>query len=191
MARRMRCSTLALALTLALPACQTGPNPKRTYERLLADYARDDGTAGLTYDIDARQREKCAKVVEWYGEGLIRTPEDHLFAARILATSDVRTELELARVLAVRAAELGEESAYPVQAEAVDRLLLKQGLPQRYGTQYVWEPLFGRWRHYAVDPLTTDEMRKAMGIAPLAQLRARVNILNEGEAAERLRSVER
>ncbi len=187
----MRYSTLVLALALALPACQTRPSPKHTYERLLADYARDDGTAGLTYDIDARQREKCAQVVEWYEEGLIQTPEDHLFAAMVLATSDVRTELELARVLAVQAAELGEERAYPVQAEAVDRLLLKQGLPQRYGTQYVWEPLFGRWRHYAVDPLTTDEMRKAMGIAPLAQLRARVKILNEGQAAERLRSVER
>ncbi len=185
----MRYSPLALALALA--ACQTTPNPKRTYERMLADYAKDDGTAALNYDIDARQREKCAKVVEWYEEGLIRTPEDHLFAARILATSDVHTELELARVLAVRAAELGEEDAYPVQAEAIDRLLLKQGLAQRYGTQYVWEPLFGRWRHYAVDPLTTDELREAMGILPLAELRARVKILNAGQGAERLRSIEK
>lgn len=187
----MHSSTLVLALVLALPACQTRPNLKRTYERMLADYAKDDGTGGLTHKMYARQGKKCAQVVRWYEEGVIQTPGDHLFAARILVTSDVRTELELGRELAVQAAELGEEHAYAVQAEAVDRLLLKQGLPQRYGTQYVWEPLFGRWRHYAVDPLTTDELREAMGILPLAELRARVKILNAGQGAERLRSIEK
>ena len=135
----------------------------------------------------ARQGEKCVQVVRWYEEGVIQTPEDHLFAARILVTSDVRTELELGRELAVKAVELGEERAYAVQAEAVDRLLLKVGLPQRYGTQYVWEPILGKWRHYAVDPLTTDEVRKAMGIAPLAELRARVDVLNEREVTKMLK----
>ena len=36
-----------------------------------------------------------------------------------------------------------------------------------------------KWRLYPVDPRTSDEERRAMGVAPLSELLARTEKLNE------------
>ena len=49
----------------------------------------------------------------------------------------------------------------------------------RYGTQFYYEEVLQKWRLYPVSGKTTDAERAAMGVAPLAELRAREDLLNE------------
>jgi hypothetical protein len=53
------------------------------------------------------------------------------------------------------------------------------GKPQWYGTQVEFMEVLTKWRLYPVDPRTTDEQRKTMGVPPLAELRASVDRINE------------
>lgn len=177
----MRASLLLLPL---LADC-AAPNAERLYLTVRRDL---EGVGGLDAAVLERQERRYAKFVSWSEEGLLETAEDHLWAAAALSTSDLTEHLTLAQALALKAAEMGEERAFTVQALATDRLLWKQGLPQRYGTQIVYEPVLQEWRLYEVDPLTTDEVRKAMGVPPLAELLANVEELNQGgDVTEALR----
>jgi hypothetical protein len=53
------------------------------------------------------------------------------------------------------------------------------GVAQRYGTQYVYEPVLKGWRLYPIDPRTTDAERKAMGVPPLDELKKAEDLLNQ------------
>ena len=75
-------------------------------------------------------------------------------------------------------------AAFEVAAEAIDRELLKGDQPQRYGTQYVYEPIVKKWSLYTWDETTTDAERRAMGVPPLAEALARVEILNNTKSVE-------
>jgi len=76
------------------------------------------------------------------------------------------------------AAERGAEEGFPLAAEAIDRECLQLGVPQRYGTQYVFSPVTGEWLLYQWDPATSDVERRAMGVPPLSEALARVRELN-------------
>ncbi len=66
----------------------------------------------------------------------------------------------------MKGAELGHRAARWLAAAAHDRWLMRQGKPQKYGTQYVTEG--DRWRLWEVDPATTDQERKEWSVPPLA-----------------------
>jgi len=53
------------------------------------------------------------------------------------------------------------------------------GAAQRYGTQYIYEPVLRGWRLYPYDVRTTDEERKAMGVPPLSELIKGEELLNQ------------
>lgn len=72
-----------------------------------------------------------------------------------------------AHELAKNGAELGHHGARWLAAAAYDRWLMRQGKPQKYGTQYVREG--ERWRLRDVDPATTDEERGEWNVPPLAE----------------------
>lgn len=179
----------ALALlTLVAGACHTtgADDLESIYYDALADYSRDDGTGALHEDVLARQSERLAIARGLAADGALEKPQDYLFAAAILVTGDSIEDLLQAHELALHAAELGDDRGLSVAAEAVDKVALKHGIPQRYGTQYVFEPVLKRWSLYEVDPRTTDAEREAMGVPPLAELLARVDQLNEGPLARRI-----
>jgi len=59
-------------------------------------------------------------------------------------------------------------------AKLTDRVLLKQGRQQRYGTQFDWTS--GRFDPKGViDPLETDRQRKELGLMPLADYACMMN----------------
>jgi len=72
-----------------------------------------------------------------------------------------------AHELARKGADLGHRGARWLAAAAYDRWLMRQGKPQKYGTQYV--PDGERWRLWEDDPATTDEERKEWCVPPLAE----------------------
>ena len=74
--------------------------------------------------------------------------------------------------------EAGDARGLPLAAEAIDRALKEQGLPQKYGTLYDFNRLTRKWELYRWDPKTTDAERTAMGVVTLEEARRRVQVLN-------------
>ena len=103
--------------------------------------------------------------------------EEKLHAAALLLDSNDSGDLAVAALLAEDAAKV-DERGLPLLAEAIDRQLMLQGLPQKYGTQYVWIPVTKTWELYRVDPSTSDIERSSLRVPTLAQAEARAEALN-------------
>lgn len=166
---------LLAAAGCASPARQV----HRMYLDLHEDVRADATTEEAERKLAARQHERVLRVREICDSGPLEGAQPNLEAAVILVASDELGDLLLAEKLAIESARLGEDLGFRVAAEAVDKLRIKQGQPQRYGTQYAFEPALGRWRLYPCDPATTDAERRAMGVPSLAELEAGERELNE------------
>lgn len=74
---------------------------------------------------------------------------------------------EKAHELAIKAVELGDNSARWLAAASLDRFLLSSGKAQKYGTQFIlnnkkeWELAL------PIDPSITDEERKEWNVPPI------------------------
>lgn len=164
-------------LMLVGTGCQV---PPETPQELHAEVWNDFGSGGgMNREALARQAERYQLVHEWNANGTLVSADDFLWASAALVTSDATKDLDLASELALIAAELGESRGFTVQAEAADKLLVAQARPQRYGTQYIFEPVHQRWKLYPVDPLTSDVERRSMGVPSLAELLQKVEELND------------
>ena len=159
-------------LTLLLAACASTPASEisRMYKQVEVDEAGRAPGAGPDAGLLERRAQRARRAREIHAAHGLVSASDYLKAAVILDETDETEDLKLAQTLALEAARLGEPLGYRVAAESIDKQLVKQGRPQRYGTQYEWVPVLKSWRLYVVDPLTTDVERKAMGIPPLAEL---------------------
>ena len=197
MVRQMTPRLLALlALAVAALGCAssrpTEPTPdgareRAIFEEILDALGRKGGAAGLDVDVLDRQNARFAEVVAWHEAGELTSAAQRFWAGAALVRSDEPEHLVLAEALGHAAAAQGERRGRLVEAEARDRMALILGEAQPYGTQMVYEPLLGRWRLYAVDPKTTDEERRAMGLPSLEELRARAAARNDTELTQRLR----
>ena len=176
----MKRSLLAALLCSPLSfACMTHQSE---IERVYSDFRHDiSKTAGAPHDDDAikRQNERAEKVKKISDDGGLKTAQDYFDAAVILQQTDDLDMLKLAETLGLKAAEMGEDKGFRVSAEAVDKQLVRMGMAQRYGTQYIYEPVLRGWRLYPYDPRTTDEERKAMGVPPIAELIKGEDVLNQ------------
>jgi hypothetical protein len=111
-------------------------------------------------------------------DGQIDTPKERFQAAVLLVETNDPDDLKLAEQLAQQAATGGERLAPRVAAEAIDKQMVLQHLPQRYGTQFEWVTALGGWRLYPIDPKTTDADRAAVGVPPLATIYEQEKQLN-------------
>jgi hypothetical protein len=139
--------------------------------------------AGALHDdaMIRRQNERTVKVKKIIDTKGLKTAQDTFEAAVILVQTDDLDVLKLSETLGLKAAEMGEEKGFRVAAEAIDKQMVKMGVAQRYGTQYVYEPVLKGWRLYPYDPRTTDAERKAMGVQPLDELKKGEDLLNQGK----------
>jgi hypothetical protein len=85
----------------------------------------------------------------------------------------------LAHELCVVALGHGEARAKWLAAATEDRFLMNINRPQRFATQFRSEGPDGPMRLYRVDSAVTDGLRKALGVSPLAEAKAREAKLNE------------
>jgi len=172
---------LFLSLVL-LPACATrgvSSHLKNMYSELHEQVA--DRRPGEAADSDwaVDQRARVVAVRGYIEREELKTAEDYFHAAVILVETDTEEDLVHALGLGLHAAKLGLDTGFRVAAEATDKICVKKGNPQRYGTQFVYEPVLRAWRLYPYDPMTSDAERKAMGVEPLAKLREREAELNK------------
>lgn len=195
-ARSACLAVVGLGAALLLGACRApipktptanGAREKALYEAVLRDLARQDGAAGLNTEVLEAQAARFAEVVAWNDAGELRSGVQHFWAGATLVRSDEPAHLLLAESLGMEAAMRGEPRGRLVQAEARDRTAVLVGEPQPYGTQSVFVPITGKWRLYAVDPRTTDEERRAMGLPSLAEFEARTEARNDTALTKRLR----
>lgn len=116
---------------------------------------------------DARRR---VVVKAWLDAGAVTAPLDRFRAAMLFQHGRTSDDYLLAHDLARAAAEGGCREARWLTAATEDRLLLSQGRPQRFGTQFI--DVGGRFELAPVDPATTDAERAAWDVPPLAAARA-------------------
>lgn len=146
-------------------------NPSARLERMYDQSLEADGSLASPRDlarVEERRRDWIEEVRSLHAKGRILSDLDLLHAASLLMDSDDLDDLILARDLALEAAERGEDRGFPLAAEAVDRSLMKQGLPQKYCTQYAYLPEHG-WVLYRWDEAVSDVERRAMGVPTLGE----------------------
>jgi hypothetical protein len=105
--------------------------------------------------------------------------EELYCAAMIFQHSDELDDIDLARQLALGSVELGYEPARWLAAASLDRWLMYQGLPQKYGTNIV--PDGRRQRVWETDPATTDEERARWNVPTMAEMIARAEEITRTE----------
>lgn len=125
-----------------------------------------DRRSGMRPDMAARDRDRRRRVLELLAAGEVVDGPDHFHGAMVFQHGESQEFYRRARELALRAVELGHLPGRWLAAAALDRLLVRGGQPQKYGTQYrVWGD---ELRLVEVDPATTDEERAEWDVPPLA-----------------------
>jgi hypothetical protein len=109
--------------------------------------------------------------------GGLRDADDFFHAALLFQHGERLEHWAQAHLLARTAADLSHPRARYQAAAAYDRWLLRQGRPQKYGTNSLFDG--ARNRIWDYDPATTDEERAAWDVPPLAELIARAERLND------------
>lgn len=171
---------LPLPLLLTLAACAAAPPAEQLAELYAESREEARGMAeGSPRKVARARRARVDTVLEFLAAGEVVTAQDRLYAVAVLLDSDRSEDLDTAADLALAAAEQGDDRALPLAAEAIDRSYLLRDLPQKYGTQYIFDPISGRWCLYRCDPRTTDRERVAMGLVSLDVAREREAILNQ------------
>lgn len=123
-----------------------------------------------------RDHQRRVKVSEIITSGTCTTAEDYYHAALIFQHGDEIEEIAQAHQLAKHSAGLGHAPARWLAAATLDRWLMYQSQPQKYGTQFV--PDGKRHRLWDVDPVTTDAERALWDVPPLDEQLARAEELN-------------
>ena len=123
---------------------------------------------------DTQRRQRVTALV---ADGALDEADDYYQAAMILHHGETLDDIWQAHTLASAAADRGLHSARWLAAAALDRWLMYQGKPQKYGTQIV--PDGTRWRVWITDPTTTDADRTAADVPPLAEQLERAEAMTD------------
>ena len=105
--------------------------------------------------------------------GAVQAADDFFHASFIFQHGERLEHWAQAHLLARTAAERGHPKARYQVAAAYDRWLMRQGQPQKYGTNSILDPDKDCWRVWDTDPATTDAERAAWDVPPEADLLAR------------------
>jgi hypothetical protein len=134
------------------------------------DIGPDSPDYGPMRERDAQRRQR---VHELLAQGEVSAPNDYFHAALIFQHGEILSDIWQAHELAQTAADLGASASMGpkdtrwLAAATLDRWLMYQGQPQKYGTQFV--PDGKRWRLWDVDPDTTDAERTAHHVPTLQE----------------------
>ena len=130
--------------------------------------------------VGPRDRARLNRVKELFAADGLHTAMDYYRAAMVLQHGEAAEDFLLAHefcIVAIIKGKNDRESAW-LAASAEDRFLMTVERPQRFGTQFRSESN-GPLRLYKVGPGVTDELRRLMGVHPLAEAKAHEAELNK------------
>ena len=177
-----------LSLTLALFAhfsvhADTDVQSNQTLLELYNEDQRVRKSKDIDWDSVAKQDGKRRKsVLAMIAAGKLHTSEDYYHAAMIFQHCESADEIRTAFSLAWMAITLdpSNDSARWLSAAAWDRIMMREEMPQWYGTQFSRSTPEGPWELYKIDEsAVTDEERARMKVRPLQESRALVEKLNQ------------
>lgn len=137
---------------------------------LFQEDQRDRRAAGLHEAYLERDRARRHRATQIVAEGGLTCGDDYIMAALLFQHGETPDDYLQAHRLAVKAVELEAKDVAWLAATALDRHLVRQGRPAKYGTQNV--RMGGVYRVPRIEPSTSDEERGAWGIPPLADILA-------------------
>jgi hypothetical protein len=172
---KRRLAVLIVLATLGAGAQALEPNPKLR-EIAAADQQDRAGPIDAIDDkkLARRDAERRTQVMQLLEQGEVRVAEDYFNAATVFHHGETAEDFKLAFSLISIAAALRPERPGPKAAacSAWDRLLLRSGKPQWYGTQFERSAKTGKMELSAVDEsAVTDADRKACGLPTLQESR--------------------
>lgn len=180
---------LEVTVPVARPAVVPGSPMHEELRMLYTEDQQDRSGGGLPGNILERDRARRGRVRELLDAGAARTGADFFHAAMVFQHGDALEDYLRAHQLALRASELGHRPGRWLAAAAYDRWLVRQGRPQKYGTQY--QAQGDAWELCEVDPETTDAERAEWDVPPLAEARRRAADRAARRAPERPAAVGR
>lgn len=124
---------------------------------------------------DKRRQEKILQILK--NKKLIISGEDYFMAGIIFQHGTTITDSKKAISLAKKGAEMGNDRAKWLYAAATDRLLIRQGEKQKFGTQY--QKKNKKWQLNPVDKRTTDKERAKYNVVTLKEARAKAESWNK------------
>lgn len=95
------------------------------------------------------------------------------YSALILLHSTNPKDFETAHKLAKRAVSMGSKVSLWLYAASLDRMLISQQKPQKFGTQFQYDKKSKRYKQLPIDSRTTDSTRAKYGVPTLFELRSR------------------
>lgn len=179
---RMKASTtasiaLGTAFLLAGHAAVAASSVAPSHGQDLASIAAADqadrmpGPNGIDWPVvGKRDAARRAQVMRRLDSGQLHTSQDFSNAALIYQHGDSVQDTQLAFALATMASSMdpSNRDAKQLVADSWDRIMVRSGKPQWYGTQFVRSKATGKWELYPTDPnAVTEAQRKAMGIPTL------------------------
>ncbi|KQV49312.1 hypothetical protein ASC95_17040 [Pelomonas sp. Root1217] len=168
-------AVLIILATLGAGAQALEPNPKLREIAAADQQDRAGPIEGIDYtQLAGRDAERRIQVRRLLEQGEVRAAEDYFYAALVFQHGETVEDFKLAFSLVSIAAALRPERPGPKAAacSAWDRLLLRSGKPQWYGTQFERSAKTGKMELSAVDEsAVTDGDRKACGLPTLQESR--------------------
>ncbi|MCA1665330.1 MAG: hypothetical protein LC659_13880 [Myxococcales bacterium] len=133
--------------------------------------------------VQPRDEARLRRVEEILAAGAVVTADDHYHAAMVLQHGIAVEHARRAHELARRAVALdpAHEKARWLCCASEDRVLLRQGRPQRWGTQF--DCVDGVWRVYPVDGSVDDAERARWSVPPLAEAHRKAARFNDGQSS--------
>lgn len=131
--------------------------------------------------VGKRDTSRRARTLEILKAGDVRTADDYLNAALVFQHGEAIEDTELALALATTASRIdaNNKDAKVLVAQATDRILVKLGKPQWYGTQFSKNKATGKWEMPPTDPgVISEGQREAMGIPSLDDTKAHLDAMN-------------
>ncbi|WP_166207497.1 hypothetical protein [Cognatiluteimonas telluris] len=143
----------------------TNPADNPTLDSLFRQDQADRDAAAIDWQaLAARDAARRAQVGTLLDRGEIRSAADHYHAAMVLQHGQTLDDFRLANALAtIAVAQAPGDAHYRWLAGASwDRLLMRQGQAQWYGTQYKGDATRGLYLYPVAEDAVTDAQRKAM-----------------------------
>jgi hypothetical protein len=141
--------------------------------RALYEEDRQDAQTFRGEESFVASQARRSRVEALLAAGAVQVAEDFFHASFIFQHGERLEHWAQAHLLARTAAERGHPQARYQAAAAYDRWLMRQGQPQKYGTNSILDPDQDCWRVWDTDPATTDAERAAWDVPSWAELLAR------------------